>query len=134
MEQVKVKCILLTILLKYYKRFCKEGLIPPESIAQDTRRFLNESDDTKEWFDMNLVRDSACNLCKKDLLTYYNDENNTFKNMKWFNAKLKSYGYEIGASFTCYRLVKNQEEAWVLATKRKGTCVRGVKLKDVEIK
>jgi phage/plasmid-associated DNA primase len=134
MEQVKVKCILLTILLKYYKRFCKEGLIPPESIAQDTRRFLNESDDTKEWFDMNLVRDSACNLCKKDLLTYYNDENNTFKNMKWLNAKLKSYGYEIGASFTCYRLVKNQEEAWVLATKRKGTCVRGVKLKDVEIK
>ena len=60
---------------KYYKRFLKEGLVPPASIVQDTKQFLNESDDTKEWFDANLIRDSAHNLFKKDLLAYYNDEN-----------------------------------------------------------
>jgi phage/plasmid-associated DNA primase len=131
MRQVKVKCVLLTMLLKYYKRFLKEGLVPPASIVQDTKQFLNESDDTKEWFDANLIRDGAHNLFKKDLLAYYNDENQDYRNMKWLNSRLKLYNYEVGGSFLCDRVTKREEEWILLAKQKKGTCVKGVRLKDI---
>ena len=131
MKKVKVKCVLLTMLVKYYKRFLKEGLVPPASIVQDTKQFLNESDDTKEWFDANLIRDGAHNLFKKDLLAYYNDENQDYRNMKWLNSRLKLYHYEVGGSFLCDRLIKREEEWVLLAKQKKGTCVKGVRLKDV---
>ena len=83
------------------------------------------------WFDANLIRDSAHNLFKKDLLAYYNDENQDYRNMKWLNSRLKLYHYEVGGSFLCDRLIKREEEWVLLAKQKKGTCVKGVRLKDV---
>ena len=71
------------------------------------------------------------NLFKKDLLTYYNDENQTYRNMKWLNSRLKLYIYDVGGSFLCDRVTKRENEWILLAKQKKGTCVKGVRLKDV---
>jgi hypothetical protein len=126
-----MKCILMTIFLKWFKQFKISGktLKVPKTIKDDTEWFLNAADHDnkyKDWFDTNVTKgeQEVYNVKKSDLLTYFNADNNTNYNSVWFNRKLSYFGYAInntsgyglaqGKNNTFYR--KNEKEKCTVVT------------------
>ena len=72
------------------------------------------------------------NIFKTDVLKYYNAENHAHKGMKWFNAKLKTYGYNVKNGLNCFCL-ENKDGQWRLWMKKKGTCVKAIRIPNLEI-
>jgi phage/plasmid-associated DNA primase len=129
MENPKVKCIMMTILLKYFKRFKNEGLIEPQSILDDTKWLLENTDaenDFKDWF-ADHVKSGSHNITKSSLLIYFNAENNTYRDARWFDKKLSYYGYSC-KNTSGYQIIRTQHEWELSAGKTKGRCVVNVHL------
>ena len=59
------KCILMNLLIKYYKRYCAEGLVPPQSIVEYSKDFLDSTSPVTIWFRDNL-EESTENIIKNE--------------------------------------------------------------------
>jgi phage/plasmid-associated DNA primase len=131
-EKVKdddVKCIIMSILLRYYQRYKREGLEPPVSMRESTKTFLERACPLTIWFNENLEV-SPSNILKNDLLAYYNDQNGTNVSKTQFGKLLKEHRFEVlnTRGFTLCKVF----ESWNVGDKRKGMCVTGVRIKNLD--
>ena len=130
-----VKCIIMNILLSYYKRYKQEGLDTPASITEFTKTFLENVSPETKWLRDNLESSSG-NIVMNDLLTYYNDQNGTCISKTKFKELLKSNHYETcnTSGITLVRQCEGYLEtnSWKFGEKKKGICVKGVKIKNLD--
>ena len=136
MKSKEVKCIIMTILIKYFKRFKNKQFTVPASIVADTKWFLDNTDVNdkyKEWFDTNVIQDQGkgYNVVVCHLLKYFNSENNTKFNSRQFYKKLKYFGYEIKNS-SGFPLKNDQGNFTRQSEKLKTTCIIKVTLPHVQ--
>ena len=127
-----VKCILMNILIKYYKRYCGEGLIPPLSIIKYSREFLDNTSPVTIWFRENL-EESTENIIKNDLLSYYNDQNSECISKTRFSVLLEEHQFQVGNSSGVTLTKEYGKNCWEIGDKKKGICVKGVKIKNFDI-
>ena len=137
MKSKEVKCIIMTILIKYFKRFKNKQFTVPASIVADTKWFLDNTDVNdkyKEWFDTNVIQDQGkgYNVVVCHLLKYFNSENNTKFNSRQFYKKLKYFGYEIKNSSGFPLTNDHQGNFTRQSEKLKTTCIIKVTLPHVQ--
>ena len=126
------KCILMNILINYYRRYYAEGLVPPQSIIECAKGFLENTSPVTIWFRDNL-EESTENIIKNDLLSYYNDQNSECVSKTTFNTLLEEHQFQVGNSSGVTLSKDHGRNCWEIGSKKKGVCVKGVKIKNFDV-
>jgi len=126
------KCILMNLLIKYYKRYCAEGLVPPQSIVEYSKDFLDSTSPVTIWF-RDILEESTENIIKNDLLSYYNDQTGSNVSKTKFNTLLEEHQFQVGNSSGITLTKEYGKTCWEIGSKKKGICVKGVKIKFFDV-
>ena len=133
-EDDEVKCIIMNIMIQYYKRYCDEGLKAPQSIVDDTKMFLSNTSAVGKWLEDELEKCCSQNVYKSDLLDYLNAQLGKYLSPAEFAKVLGAHGYECCNS-SGVRLQKDESKAWyLLHDRKKGMVVKGVKMRKLSTK
>jgi phage/plasmid-associated DNA primase len=132
LEKPRVKCILMNILIHYYKKYLKDGLKPPQSIIDSSKYYRENTSTATIWFNENLERTAEGNLHKESFRMYFMDHVGRKISKSAFKKLLAANGFTVANSVGVLVCKKKDDASgeWYQQSGKKGMCVLGVKLKE----
>jgi phage/plasmid-associated DNA primase len=90
----------MSLLLRYYKRYKTEGLIPPETVAKVTRKYEMDNNSIKQFIDEVLSRGHSTDFIdKEELKKLYNVDSNLKMTFRSVNAFIRQLETVLGEEF-----------------------------------
>lgn len=111
------KSVFMCILLRYYKLYREEGLVPPEPVVHVTKKYENDNNIIKQFIDENVVAGSKSDfITKEQLKEIYKSDSILKSSFGKFSAFLKQLEAELCGEFKLDKKNVSKLGGWRIKT------------------
>lgn len=91
--------IFMSILVNFYALYKKEGLVPPDSVQQVTKKYENDNNAIKYFIDENIMKNKDGSITREELKDLYRQDFTIKSSFKKFTDFLKQFEISTNTEF-----------------------------------